>query len=439
MIQVREYALLTSNNDQQTSMDLGVVSQPTFDWLLDLQARWRGDLPLLRLQNRHVIKLESYVGFLQSPNGQMIEVLPKTQTLQPTESESHKARKLLRDMLITTLKLKPREADSANLQRLNTPLHEWIISEFLNELTKLVRRGLRFDYHPLEEESRFLRGQLNQTMQSRQTPDRATMFHIRHDVFTANRCENRLLKTALNYTLRLTGDANNRRLANELSHQLVDLEPYDHPTVEVPRWQAGKLMQPYQQVKPWCELILEKLNPNFQKGLHKGIALMFPMEILFEKYVAHWLDRSLSRETTLKLQARSFHLLGHQPVRSDIEEAWFRLEPDMVLKTLANQSVLDTKWKLLDSHLSTSGHKYGLKQSDLYQLFAYGQKYMNGKGSMMLIYPYHKKFTEPLPVFRFDENLYLWVVPFDMEAKRLIPGNWSNAFPGFRDITELAS
>jgi 5-methylcytosine-specific restriction enzyme subunit McrC len=431
MIQVREYAFLTSNNCQQANMDLGVVSQPTFDWLLDLQARWRGDSPLLRLQNRHVIKLESFVGFLQSPNGEMIDVLPKTQISQPTESESNKTRKLLRDMLITALELKPREADSAQLQHLNTPLHEWIISEFLNELAKLVRRGLRFDYDQLEEESRFLRGQLNQTMQSRQTPDRATMFHIRHDVFTANRRENRLLKTALNYVLKLTHNANNWRLANELSHQLVDLEPYDHPTVEIPRWQAGKLMQPYKQAKPWCELIIEKLNPNFQKGLHKGIALMFPMELLFEKYVAYWLGRTLPREAKLKSQARSRHLLSHQPIGSGNERPWFRLEPDILLCTQFKQSVLDTKWKLLDSSVSTSEYIYGLKQSDFYQLFAYGQKYMEGKGNMMLIYPYHKNFLEPLPVFKFDEKLHLWVVPFDLDSKCLVPGSWGDVFRHF--------
>jgi 5-methylcytosine-specific restriction enzyme subunit McrC len=436
MIQVREYASLTSNNSQQVSIDLGVVSQPTFDWLLDLQTRWRGDSPLLRLQNRHVIKLESYVGFLQSPNGEMIEVSPKTQTLQPTENESHKARQLLRNMLATALKLKPREADSAQLQRLDTPLHEWIISEFLNELAKLVRRGLRFDYQQIEEESRFLRGQLNQTRQSRQTPDRATMFHIRHDVFTANRPENRLLKTALNYVLKLTGNANNWRLANELSHQLVDLEPYDHPTAEISHWQTGKLMQPYEQVKPWCELIIEKLNPNFQKGLRKGIALMFPMELLFEKYVAHWLSRSLVREATLD-RVRSYHLLSHQSTDSVNEKAWFRLEPDMLLSTQFNQSVLDTKWKLLDGSLSTRKNKYGLKQSDFYQMFAYGQKYLNGKGNMMLIYPCHKHFSEPLPAFKFDEKLHLWVVPFDLDSKSLAPGSWSDAFPAFHDFKKF--
>lgn len=33
MIQVREYALLTCDNSQLASMDLGIVSEATFSWL----------------------------------------------------------------------------------------------------------------------------------------------------------------------------------------------------------------------------------------------------------------------------------------------------------------------------------------------------------------------------------------------------------------------
>lgn len=48
-------------------------------------------------------------------------------------------------------------------------MHEWIFSEFLRHLTELVHKGLRFDYHLVEDEhSAFIRGQLNITAQMRQ-------------------------------------------------------------------------------------------------------------------------------------------------------------------------------------------------------------------------------------------------------------------------------
>ncbi|MEY8200069.1 MAG: McrC family protein [Colwellia sp.] len=441
MIQVREYAVLTCDSSQTSSMALGVVSEATFDWLLKLQKTWRKDTALLRLKSRNSIELGSYVGFLQSPNGECIEVLPKLQRQRAQEDELAILRKLLRDMLQVSLQLKPRESGAANLQRTDTPLHEWIFTQFLAELATLVKRGLRFDYQRVEEESRFIRGQLDQNKQSRQMPDRATWFHIRHDIYSPDRVENRLLRSALNYVLKLSKTASNWRLANELSHQLITIEAYRDPLAELPRWQRSKLMQPYNAVRPWCELILEQLNPNFQKGEHRGIALMFPMERLFENYVEHYLRLSLRPDGRLKRQASTEYLINkHQALRGK-ETAWFQLKPDLILRTLSatNISVLDVKWKRLKSALTSSAQdqKYGLSQGDLYQLFTYGQKYMNGKGHMMLIFPRCCSFYNALPRLSFDDDLHLWLVPFDLDAKKLVGGDWVKKFPGIINVTQV--
>ncbi len=53
--------------------------------------------------------------------------------------------------------------------------------------------------------------------------------------------------------------------------------------------------------------------------------------------------------------------------------------------------------------------------ADMYQLFAYGQKYFKGAGELFLIYPEHTGFTAPLPLFEFDDDLKLWVVPFELK------------------------
>jgi 5-methylcytosine-specific restriction enzyme subunit McrC len=64
-------------------------------------------------------------------------------------------------------------------------------------------------------------------------------------------------------------------------------------------------------------------------------------------------------------------------------------------------------------------------------MFAYGQKYLHGQGNMMLIYPRHQYFATPLPVFRFDEDLSLWCVPFDLESGELVKGEWQDSFRCF--------
>lgn len=64
--------------------------------------------------------------------------------------------------------------------------------------------------------------------------------------------------------------------------------------------------------------------------------------------------------------------------------------------------------------------KYGLSQSDFYQLFAYGHRYLPGEGQMLLIYPMTHRFQQPLPVFTYSQHLHLRVVPFDLQNDRLV-------------------
>ncbi|WP_370549538.1 McrC family protein [Edwardsiella tarda] len=427
MIQVREYALLTSDNSQPASMDLGIVSEATFSWLEQLQQKWSGTAQILSQEGKRFLRLGNYVGYLQSPHGESIEILPKTTFDAPTEIVP--LRQLLRRMLSASLGIPPREANPAVLQRSDQPLHEWIISEFLRHLADLVRKGLRFDYHLIEDEqSAFIRGQLNVTAQMRMPPGRGTRFHVRYAEFSPQRIENHLLRTALDWTLKMTKQGQSWRQANSLSHQLDGIEPICGSTTQPMRqWSDGKYLFGYRAIKPWCQLILEQMNPDFQQGSHQGISLLFPMEKLYEGWVGCCLAGALHHDYLLIEQTTSQYLLEHAPVGEKSSQRWFMLKPDFLI-TGEQTVVLDAKWKLLDSRADNSLKKYEISQPDLYQMFAYGQKYLHGKGNMMLIYPRHQYFAAPLPVFRFDENLSLWCVPFDLESGRLIKGEWQDSF-----------
>ncbi|MFV7707507.1 McrC family protein [Shewanella algae] len=427
MHQVREYGRITTDSALTPSLDCAVVSTATFDWLQDLAGNWGQGSPIAMIDGHRSLKLGSYVGFLQSPTGESIEILPKTGLGQDNPAT---ARRILQRMLMASLGVKLRTAGAASLLRMPEPLHEWIFSQFLAELQRLVSRGLRFDYQRVNEESRFIRGQLRLDQQQRQPPGRQHLFHISHDIFSPERLENRLLKTALSYVLACCESAENWRLANELAHQLDEISPEREPLRLIGQWQSGKLMQAYNDIRPWCELVLEKLNPNFQQGSHRGIALLFPMEQLFEKYVEVSLRRSLPAGSRLQAQASSQYLLMHRAQDANIATRMFQLKPDLMLNSAEGSQVLDTKWKLLDERAANTEQKYNIAQSDLYQMFAYGHKYQNGSGHMMLIYPRHERFNNPLPVFWYSESLALWVVPFCLETSALIGGEWEMYFDG---------
>jgi 5-methylcytosine-specific restriction enzyme subunit McrC len=411
LVTVCEYASLTTHPVAQPSLALAQVSPTAFDHLCRLSEQFRrGGVSLVQVDGRTRLRLDSFVGVIQTPCGTTIEILPK-HTEGTGEHDKQASRALLRRLIESMFHMRAREVGPASLETFNSPLTEWVMGRFLAELDHIVQRGLRFNYQRVEEEQSFLRGQLNVMAQMRQPPGREHRFQIRHDVFTPNRAENRLLRSTLNLVCKQTTSTDNWRLAHELSVRLAEVPESREVQADFRSWGNDRLMAHYQAARPWCEIILLKTMPLALQGQTKGLSLLFPMEKLFEQHVASCLRRALDSRCRMRTPAASEYLCQFDG------DAIFRLEPDIFIEDGRSQAwVLDAKWKLLDE--ADRDNKFGLSQSDFYQLYAYGQKYLGGVGDMALIYPMSKTFTKALKPFHFSADLRLHVLPFDLAFDR---------------------
>lgn len=413
---VREYARLTTDVVEQT-LDRATVSQSAFDWLCKLSGQFsRSGARLLQVEDRKWLRWDNFVGVVETPCGTVLEILPKHGE-QGADAESA-SRDLLKKMLCMALDLPTRVAERAKLEQFRLPLAEWLMKQFVLELDHLVKRGLRSDYRNVEEQQRFLRGQLDLPRQMRQPPGRAHIFNIRHDIFTFDRPENRLLKAALERVGRSTRQPGTWRLAHELAGMMGAIPPSRNVREDFRRWSDERLMAHYQPIRPWCQLVLGEHMPLALKGASRGVSLLFPMEKLFERYVEVQLRKRLRAPCVLKAQARSASLCSH------LGRDCFQLRPDLlVLERGAARLVLDTKWKRI-SGLKGDDH-YGLAQADFYQAFAYGHKYLGGSGEVVLVYPRTASFHTALEPFTFSDGLTLHAMPFDLDADVLVePKGW---------------
>jgi 5-methylcytosine-specific restriction enzyme subunit McrC len=411
-ITVREFARLTTASIPEQTLDRAQVSASAFDWLCGLSAKFSSaGAALVEVEDRRWLKLANYVGVLETPCGTRFEILPK----HHAEGDcTTKGRALLRRMIAAAMDLPVRDADEASLQIFDAPLSEWVMGRFLAALDHLIKRGLRSDYLRVAAAERYLRGQLDIVRQMRQPPGRQHVFQIRHDVFVQNRPENRLIKRALEQVCKQTQSPENWRLAQELRSLLQEIPVTEDVVSDFKRWRTDRMMTHYLPVRPWCELILYRQMPYSLAGDWRGISMLFPMEKLFERYVAAALKRDLASDARLVKQAASHYLCEQAGGQM------FRLQPDLIVQHGARRWVLDSKWKRLNA--SNRADKYGLSQADFYQLFAYGQKYLAGQGEMVLIYPLHRTFDKALPVFDFGGGLTLWALPFDLDASCLVDG-----------------
>ncbi|RZJ21657.1 MAG: restriction endonuclease [Acinetobacter sp.] len=414
---VREYAFISVAYEgcPTSSLDHAYIPEKAFEHLCDLSASFsKHGAKVFELAGRRKLKLDQYVGVIETPCGTRIEILPKHVELSGTDDQAVilAERKLLQKMLSVSLHLPYREAGSANLNRFKQPLHEWIITQFLASFERLVQRGLRFDYNRVQEEQKFLRGQLQHVKYMRQPPAKKHIFPIEHDVYEVNRPENRLIRTALEGVCKKTKDANNWKLAQELRLMTSEIPRSFKIQQDFRQWQSGRLLVLYAEIKPWTELILGEYMPVSTQGEWRGMSLLFPMEKIFEYFVAYHLRRNLP-EYTVKTQHATEHICQHQ------QRSIFKLKPDIFIdrsKSKMPNVVMDTKWKLIDQN--DRGGRYGLKDSDIQQMFAYSHYYLDHESEVILVYPYRAgKFDQCLDafIFRHTHGAKLRVVPFNLD------------------------
>ena len=389
------------------------ISESAFEWLTQYILEDEEKQPPFIKHYGDKLQVKNYVGIIETPCGTCIEVLPKIYKNE-TEEEQKKSKQLLWKMLAVVYDLKSLEATEANLEKRSGRLIDILISYFLQAASHIVHRGLRSDYVRIQAERNFIKGRLRVSQQLRQPLSKQHKFQIEYDCFLPNRPENRLLKTALQKVLKWTLDSDNQRHIRQLLLHFDDIPTSTQAKQDLMSWSTQRDMVYYQAAKPWVELIITEQTPWFNKGSWQGISLLFPMEKLFEKYVAKQLKIQLNKKFELKTQLASQYLVKYE------DKKLFQLKPDLAITENKKLIIiLDTKWKLLN----TDSKKYDLSQNDLYQLFAYGHKYLEGKGDLVLIYPKTQSFEIPLPPFYYSEALTLWVIPFCLENNKLILDN----------------
>lgn len=412
VISVFEHDLMGSG--KAASVGAKLVPQQVFDYLEALSLASIQGNQFLKLTSRSGFKLlqvQNYAGMLSTPHGFQLEILPKVGKNLTTAS----ARETLLTMLSHLPSFRHIQTQQATLQAQRMPLLEIFISQFLLSVSQLLKQGLRSEYVSEQGNLPFMKGKLMLSAQLRHNAVNRHKFCVDYDDYMPNCAANRLLHSALDKLLSLQLSSENQRWLYELRFAFdgVPLSRDIESDINSLRLERG--MAHYNEPMVWAQLILRGMSPSALQGNTKAISLLFPMEAVFESFVAQTLPYELPSHLKVKSQTSTYSLAKH-----GLKDC-FKLRPDLLIQSLQpiqTKMVMDTKWKLLNSNQQKKS-LYGLAQTDFYQMFAYGQKYLGGTGEMYLIYPSHDDFNQPIQQhFTFSETLKLWVVPYQITAKR---------------------
>lgn len=332
-----------------------------------------------------VICGKNYVGIIELSDGATIEILPKIyiKDIEKDDNElQDETRTIFLNMLKTLKELPFKEFNMASVSVIKNNLYEIFIHMYIKEVYKLIKTGLKSDYINYEANENFLKGKIIFKDHIKNNFIHKERFYVSYDIFNINRPENKLIKATLSKLLSKTKSEKNKRNLKQLLFFFDDVDKSINYQSDFSKVKFNRNMKSYELAIQWSKIFL--LNYTFTpfKGEEKATTLLFPMEKVFEDYIAYLIKKQMQGTSwSIKTQEKKHHLFN-KPNNT------FLVNPDIVMVLDERTIVFDTKWKILNPKYNN----YGISQSDMYQMYAYGKKYNAEK--VILIYPYNEYLSQ---------------------------------------------
>ena len=346
----------------------GGVSEPTARRLSLLSERATRQLrvpqPVLARTARPSLQAGQVVGVLAVP-GASVEILPKI------DRPDGAVRKALVHMLSVAYGLPVADNELMRLAAQDETLLEFLVGMFADRLRTAVRRGLPHRYRLRQGDLPLLRGKLDILRQIARHSVRPDLLACNFDELSVDTPLNRVLKAAVVRLGSITRHAANAHRLAELSARLEFVGESHDPLREPVALDRTNIA--FHRLYAWSRLFLSGKWQSTTTGANAGVALLFPMNDLFETFVSRVMQSVLAPGST-RLQHTGRYALTAR------DQSVFALRPDIVI---------DTKWK----PLNPDDRVVGVEQSDVYQMLAYAHAYDAGR--VILLYPWHPGLPAP--------------------------------------------
>lgn len=311
------------------------------------------------------VKFNEHVGVIQvGPT--IIEILPKID--QEINEESW--RDVLIGMLHTVGELNTQAPTSSNLElKSNTILHLYF-KIFITEVEQLVRRGLIKKYHKTENNEFTLKGRLVFNKHIHKNLIHKERFYVNYNTYNKKHILNQILLK----TLLLLNQINNEPVLNQkisnlllVFPELQDIKVSNQTFLKI---KYDRKSECYKNAINISKLILLNYHPDIKLGRNNVLALMFNMNILWEKFIISSIKKHKEYNTKIKGQDKKYFWQAKNGNRS-------KMIPDIIVENEEKCLVLDTKWKNI--------HGDNPSSNDLRQMYVYMNYYEADK--VALLYP----------------------------------------------------
>jgi 5-methylcytosine-specific restriction enzyme subunit McrC len=328
------------------------------------------------------IRANNYVGFIQNDD-EVIEIYPKVFRQHfaiPAENEKVLMLKHIFYWFSYCRKwnfpFNQASLDTIDIDK----FPELVINLIANQFLEAVSKQPLTMYQQLEESMQTPKGSINFKRYISKSLSRGNYQDIECDYepFLFDNKVNRIIKYCSRVLMNQTKFSENLRMLQEVVFILEEVEDLPCTIHDIDKISLNSFFVDYSVLLDSCRLILsQQLYSSSTYDLSQW-CLLFPMEYIFEDFLAGFLEIKFSKDWKVEYQKSDEYLSNNPKV--------FRMQHDIFLTSRQSNRklIIDTKYKLRPDNFK-SDPKKGIAQSDLYQMVSYAFK--RGCTDIILVYP----------------------------------------------------
>ncbi len=324
---------------------------------------------------KDVIVPQNFVGTIAFDDIQ-IEILPKIPLVE-NNIEAEKIRFL--EILQSINYFKEKIFHNAKIEIKDTSILEIFIYLFIEEVEKILKKGLIYRYVDKNQNLNVFKGKLDINSHIKYNFSHKERFFMKFDEFSVNSLENIIIKLTIQKLKKVSINPKNKENLNKIGHYFENVSILENSIENLKYLTFDRMNDYYKNAIQWSKIFLDNQSSSiFSTNNGEIPSILFPMETIFENYIANKLvniiqEKSYS-ELWFKIQDSSCSIFSSISLNNTkIDNNILRIRPDIVIKNknIKEIFILDTKWKVLNK----LDDKFKISTEDIYQMLAYVKTY----------------------------------------------------------------
>ena len=318
---------------------------------------------------------QNFVGTIPLDDIQ-IEILSKIPLVE-NNIEAEKIRFL--EILQSIDYFKEKIFSNSKIEITDTSILEIFIHLFIEEVEKIIKKGLIYRYVDKNENFNVFKGKLDINNHIKYNFSHKEKFFMKFDEFSVDSLENITIKLTIQKLKKISVNLKNKENLNKIGHYFENVSILDGSIENLKYLTFDRMNDYYKNAIQWTKIFLNNQSSSiFSTNNGEIPSILFPMETIFENYIANKLVNIIQEKSynqlAIKVQDNSCSIFSSISLNNvKIDNNILRIRPDIVIKNKDAKEIfiLDTKWKILNK----LDDKFKISTEDVYQMLAYVKTY----------------------------------------------------------------